>query len=320
MQLAKQVIEKELKYFDEIFTSELQSQVPLLKDIMDYTIRHKGKQIRPMFALLSARLGGVINERSYNAALVVEILHTASLIHDDVVDESMERRGDFSINALWNNRSAVFTGDILSLKALLLTLTHHDYRILEIYASAIGILIEGEILQLRKSFRVNRDEKVYFKIITAKTAAFFAAACEAGASTTFKDEAQIRDLHLFGENAGIAFQLKDDLFDYGKSKIGKPTGNDIKDRKVTLPLLYTLNTCSGKLRRELIHLMKNKIKSPETVRFIIDEATKAGGIRYTQERMFNYRDEAIKLLYRFPESDIRSALEELVRFTTDRTY
>jgi octaprenyl-diphosphate synthase len=320
MQLAKQVISSELGYFEEYFINSLRSKVPLLDHIMNYTISHKGKQIRPMFALLSARLGGTINERSYLAALVVEMLHTASLIHDDIVDESMERRGDFSVNALWNNKQAVLAGDVLSLKALLLTLTNHDYKILEIYSGAIGQIIEGEILQLKKSFQLNLDEGVYYRIITAKTAGFFAAACAAGASTTFTDDAPLQKLYSFGEKVGIAFQLKDDILDYGKAGIGKPTGNDIKDKKITLPLIFTLNTCSQQLRRKLIRIIRNKNKDSESINFVIDEVNKAGGIQYTSQKMSYYRDEAIKLLYEFPESDIRQALEELVRFTTDRSH
>jgi octaprenyl-diphosphate synthase len=320
MQLAKRVIGSELSYFEEYFIKSLKSQVPLLDDIMNHTISHKGKQIRPLFALLSARLGGAINERSYNAALVVELLHTASLIHDDIVDESMERRGDFSVNALWNNKAAVIAGDVLSLKALLLTLTHHDYKILEIYSGAIGQIIEGEILQLRKSFQLNLDERVYYKIITAKTAGFFAAACAAGASTTFEDDAHVQRLYSFGEKVGIAFQLKDDLLDYDRASVGKPTGNDIKDKKITLPLIFTLNTCSRLLRKKLVRIIKNKNKNYESISLVIEEVNKAGGIQYTSEKMSYYRDEAIKLLYEFPESDIRLALEELVRYTTDRSY
>jgi octaprenyl-diphosphate synthase len=320
MQLATKVISTELDFFESYFEESLKSQVVLLDRIMSYIVKHKGKQIRPIFTLLCARLGGTINDQSYRAAFVIEMLHTASLIHDDIVDESMERRGAFSVNALWKNKTSVFVGDIFSLKALLLTLAHEDYSILEIYSKAIGQIIEGEILQLRKSFQLNLDEGIYFEIITAKTAAFFAAACAAGASSTCEDLNLIQNLHAFGEKAGIAFQLKDDLFDYSNANVGKPTGNDIKDKKMTLPLIYTLNTCSPKLKRKLIRLIKDKNKNVTSIQYIVNEVHKAGGIQYAQNRMFAYRDEALKLLYEFPDSDIREALEDMVRYITDRTY
>jgi octaprenyl-diphosphate synthase len=320
MQLAKEVISSELKYFEEYFTGYLKSEVPLLNNIFDYIIKRKGKQIRPMLALLCGRMGGPLNEKSYCAALLVEILHTASLIHDDIVDESMERRGAFSINALWNNKIAVLVGDNLSFRALLLVLSNKDHRILEIYTSAIQQIIEGEILQLQKSRKLNLGEDVYFEIIGAKTAAFFAAACAAGASSTFEDQSKIDNLYLFGKNAGIAFQLKDDLFDYSNANVGKPTDNDIKDNKLTLPIIYTLNTCKPDLRRKLIHIIKHKNKNKEKVKYLVEEVIKAGGIEYAEKKMFLYRDEALNLLRGFPESEVRNALEELVRYTTDRTY
>jgi octaprenyl-diphosphate synthase len=320
MQLAKKVIKSELIYFEEFFTGYLKSPVPLLNEIFNYIVERKGKQIRPMLALLCARMGGTLNEKSYCAALLVEILHTASLVHDDIVDESMERRGVFSINALWNNKIAVLVGDNLSLKALLLVLARKDHKILEIYTTAIQQIIEGEILQLQKSRRLNLREDVYFEIISAKTAAFFAAACASGASSTFEDNSQVQKLYLFGKNAGIAFQLKDDLFDYSNVDVGKPTDNDIKDNKLTLPLIYTLNNCKPALKRKLKHIIKHKKKNKQKVKFVIDEVIKAGGIKYAEDKMVSYRDEALKLLYEFPESDVRNALEELLRYTTDRTY
>jgi octaprenyl-diphosphate synthase len=320
MQLAKKVISSELAYFDEYFTGYLTSEVPLLNDIFNYIIKHKGKQIRPMLALLCARMGGSLNERSYCAALLVEILHTASLVHDDIVDESMERRGAFSINALWNNKISVLVGDNLSFKALLLVLSNKDHKILEIYTSAIQQIIEGEILQLQKSRKLNLGEDIYFEIIGAKTAAFFASACAAGASSTFNDDSQVQKFHQFGKNAGIAFQLKDDLFDYSNADVGKPNDNDIKDKKLTLPLIYTLNTCKPALKRKLIHIIKHKNKNKEKVKYVVEEVIKAGGIQYAEEKMFFYRDEALKLLNEFPESEVRNALDELVRYITDRTY
>jgi octaprenyl-diphosphate synthase len=319
MLLAREVLQEELKHFEDFFSESLKSPLPLLQGMMSYILKNKGKQIRPMFSLLSAKLGGEVNEKSYRAALVVELLHTASLVHDDVVDESMVRRGDFSVNALWRSKPAVLGGDILSLKALLVVLSHGDYEILEIYSAAIGQIIEGEILQLRKSFKLNLDEAVYFEIITAKTAAFFAAACAAGASSIFSEEEQVQQMHAFGEKVGIAFQIKDDLLDYSLTDIGKPRGHDIEDKKITLPLIYTLNNCTPHLKRKIIRIIK-KDKGEKAIAYIVDEVKKAGGIKYAEDKMFYYRDEALKLLYNFPESDSRKALEELVRYTTDRTY
>ncbi len=320
MQLAKKLLSTELENFDELFKESLKSEIPLLNDILSYVIKNKGKQIRPLFALLCARMGGAINEKSHRAALFTEILHTATLILDDIIDESMERRGAFSINALWKNKSTVWVGDYLFAKCLLLSLSHNDFKILEIFNEAVQQMINGELLQLYKSRKLNLDEEGYYKIIKGKTASFIAAACSAGASSTFEDDAKIEKMHLFGENVGIAFQIKDDLFDYGTSDVGKPRGNDIRDRKLTLPLIYTLNTCSPKLKKELVNIIKHKNKDIDTIHFVINEVNKAGGIQYTQTKMLHYRDEALKILHEFPESESRTALEELVRFTTDRTY
>lgn len=319
MLLAREVLKEELKYFEDFFSESLKSPLPLLQGMMSYILKNKGKQIRPMFALLSSKLGGEVNEKSYRAALVVELLHTASLVHDDVVDESMVRRGDFSVNALWRSKPAVLGGDILSLKALLVVLSHGDHKILEIYSTAIGQIIEGEILQLRKSLKLNLDEEVYFEIIKAKTAAFFGAACAAGASSNFDDEEKVKLMHDFGEKVGIAFQIKDDLLDYSLTDIGKPRGHDIEDKKITLPLIYTLNNCTPALKKKIVRIIK-KGKNEKAIAYIVEEVKKAGGIKYAQDMMFFYRDEALKLLYNFPESESRKALEELVRYTTDRTY
>lgn len=316
---AREVLKSELTYFGEFFADAMKTPLPILEGMYGYILKNKGKQIRPMFALLCSKLGGVVNEKSYRAALVVELLHTASLIHDDVVDESMVRRGDFSVNALWRSKPAVLGGDILSLNALLVTLTNSDHRILEIYAGAIGQIIEGEILQLRKSFRLNLDEHIYFDIIKAKTAAFFAAACAAGASSTFVDEKQVQKMYSFGEKVGIAFQIKDDLLDYSLSDIGKPRGHDIEDKKITLPLIYTLNHCPSAMKRKIVRIIKRG-KDESAIKYVVEEVIKAGGIHYARERMNQYRDEAIAILNEFPVSDTRAALEELVRYTTDRTY
>lgn len=320
MELAAKIISEELKEFEIHFKQAVKSNVSLLDKIMQFIVKRKGKQLRPMFVLLSAKLGGQINEQSYRAASLVELLHTATLVHDDVVDESLERRGFFSINALWKNKIAVIVGDYLLSKGLLLSLDNGDYKMLQILSNAIKLMSEGELLQLEKARNLNLKEDVYFEIIKNKTASLLASSCAAGASTTFTDSKEIEKMRTFGEKVGIAFQIKDDLFDYGNTEIGKPTGNDIKEKKLTLPLIYTLNNADSTTRRKLIYIVKNENTKKEKVRVVIDEVQKAGGIKYATEKMFNYRDEALAILYTFPESEVRNGLEELVRYTTDRNY
>ena len=320
MNLAKRVISAELDTFEAHFRESVKSRVSLLDRIMRYIVKRKGKQLRPMFVLLSAKLGGDLIESSYRAASLVELLHTASLVHDDVVDDSLERRGFFSINALWKNKIAVLVGDYLLMKALLLALNNKEYQILEILGDAVKVMSEGELLQFEKSRKLNLDEAVYYEIIKGKTASLLASACAAGACTTFTDPSQVEKLKVFGEKVGMAFQIKDDLFDYGAEDIGKPTGNDIKEKKLTLPLIYTLNHCSPAIRKKIIYIVKNENTKKDKVKFVIDEVTKAGGIKYATDKMFAFRDEALSILHEFPDSEVRQALEELVRYTTDRNY
>lgn len=320
MNLAKQVISDELVKFEAHFREAVKSRVALLDRIMQYIVKRKGKQLRPMFVLLSAKLGGEVNDSSYRAASLVELLHTATLVHDDVVDDAMERRGFFSINALWKNKIAVLVGDYLLSKGLLLSLNNKDHRVLEILTEAVRLMSEGELLQMEKSRKLNLEEATYFEIINGKTASLLASACAAGASTTFDSDESIEKMRLFGEKVGMAFQIKDDLFDYGTQDIGKPTGNDIKEKKLTLPLIYTLNHCSPELKRKLIYIIKNENQQKDKVKFVIDAVTDSGGIRYATEKMFAFRDEALAILHEFPDSEIRRALEELVRYTTDRQY
>lgn len=320
MELARSIISTELKDFETYFRQAVKSKVSLLDSIMQYIVKRKGKQMRPMFVLLSARLGGEINEKTFRAASLVELLHTATLVHDDVVDDAHERRGFFSINALWKNKIAVLVGDYLLSKGLLLSLDNQDYRVLQLLSEAVKLMSEGELLQLEKARNLNLKEEIYFEIIKNKTASLVASSCAAGASTTFTDDHSINLMRIFGEKAGIAFQIKDDLFDYGNMDVGKPTGNDIKEKKLTLPLIYTLNNVNPGLRRKLIYIVKNENKRKEKVKFVIDEVTKAGGIEYATEKMIAYRDEALAVLHQFPRSDVRDALEELVRYTTDRKY
>ena len=320
MEIAQRIISQELKEFELHFRQAVKSNVSLLDKIMQFIVKRKGKQLRPMFVLLSAKLGGEINDQTYRAASLVELLHTATLVHDDVVDESLERRGFFSINALWKNKIAVIVGDYLLSKGLLLSLENDDFKILQILSTAIKLMSEGELLQLEKARNLNLEEEIYFQIIKNKTASLLASCCAAGASTTFSCPDSINKMRTFGEKVGIAFQIKDDLFDYGNTDIGKPTGNDIKEKKLTLPLIYTLNSVNYALRRKLIYIVKNENTKKDKVNFVIEEVQKAGGIDYAREKMFTYRDEALAVLYHFPDSDVRKGLEELVRYTTDRNY
>ena len=320
MEKASRIIEKELKEFESYFREAVKSKISLLDRIMNYIVKRKGKQLRPMFVLLSARLGGPINTASYRAASLVELLHTATLVHDDVVDEAYERRSFFSINALWKNKIAVLVGDYLLSKGLLLSLDNNDFRVLQTLSRAVKMMSEGELLQIEKSRTLNLSEDVYYDIINGKTASLLSSACAAGASTTFTNESDIQKMQLFVEKVVMAFQVKDDLFDYGNVDVGKPTGNDIQEKKLTLPLIYTLNNVDASLRRKLIYIVKNENKDKQKVKFVIDAVQQAGGIEYATKKMFTFRDEALGVLHEFPQSEVRDALEELVRYTTDRTF
>jgi len=320
MQFVTDVIGEELKAFEKRFETAVKSNTALLDRIMKFIIKRKGKQMRPMFVLLSAKLHGPINESTYRAAALVELLHTATLVHDDVVDESLERRGFFSINAIWKNKIAVLVGDYLLSKGLLLSTGNNDFEHLHILSDAVQQMSEGELLQIEKSRKLNLDEAVYFEIIKNKTASLLSSACAVGAYSTTKDKAVTDKMKLFGEKAGIAFQIKDDLFDYGKEDIGKPTGNDIKEKKLTLPLIYTLGKIDASKRRELIYIIKNENKNKEKVKLVIDTVVACGGISYATEKMNRYRDEALDILHGFADSPVRQALESLVRYTTDRKY
>ena len=320
MNLAKRIIGDELQQFEIHFRDAVKSRVALLDRIMEYIVKRKGKQMRPMFVLLSAKLGGPITEVSYRAASLVELLHTATLVHDDVVDDAMERRGFFSINALWKNKIAVLVGDYLLSKGLLLSLNNKDHKVLQILSNAVREMSEGELLQIEKSRNLNLKEDVYYEIIKGKTASLLASSCAAGASSTFENDEQIEQMRSFGEKVGMAFQIKDDLFDYGAADIGKPTGNDIREKKLTLPIIYALNNCDAATKKKIIYIVKNENTNPEKVKYVINQVNTLGGIDYATKKMFAYRDEALSILHQFPQSDVRDALEELVRYTTDRVY
>jgi octaprenyl-diphosphate synthase len=320
MKLPPPIISKELEHFEQVFKDSVKSNVSLLDTIMRYIVRRKGKQLRPMFVLLSAKLTGKITDVTYRAASLVELLHTASLVHDDVVDESYERRGFFSINALWKNKIAVIVGDYLLAKGLLLSLNNDDFEVLKIMSRAVKQMSEGELLQLEKARNLNVKEDIYFEIIKNKTASLLASTCAVGAYSASQDQVITEKMRLFGELVGIAFQIKDDLFDYGDENVGKPTGNDIKEKKLTLPIIYTLNNSSKEQKNRLIYILKNQNRRKEKVAEVILAVKEAGGIRYGQQKMEEYRDQALSLLHEFPESETRKALEDLVRYTTDRKY
>ncbi|ULQ52880.1 polyprenyl synthetase family protein [Flavihumibacter fluvii] len=320
MSISPSVIAEELEIFESRFKDAVKSQVPMLDRITRFIVKRKGKQLRPMFVLLTAKLCGGITESTYRAASLVELLHTATLVHDDVVDESMERRGFFSTYALWKTKVSVLIGDYLLAKGLLLSLDNNDFRILQLLSEAVRRMSEGELLQIEKSRTLNLDESVYFEIISNKTASLLASACAAGAFSAISSETQAEQMRNFGEKVGIAFQIKDDLFDYGAADVGKPTGNDIKEKKLTLPLIYTLSKADSATRRKIINTIKNDSRNTKKVKEVIAAVNAAGGIEYAADKMNRYRDEALAILHEFPESESRKALEELVRFTTDRKY
>jgi octaprenyl-diphosphate synthase len=313
-------IQNELSTFESKFSASVSSNVPLLDRIMRYIIKRKGKQIRPMFVFLSAKMHGEINESSYRAASLVELLHTATLVHDDVVDESMQRRGFFSINAIWKNKIAVLVGDYLLSKGLLLSIEHNEFQQLHILSDAVRKMSEGELLQLEKSRSLNLDEQVYFDIIRQKTASLVASACGVGAFSTSQDLDTTRKMMEFGELVGMAFQIKDDLFDYGDAKIGKPTGNDIREKKLTLPLIYTINHADKTLKKRLIYILRNKNKEKSQVNFVIDTVKNMGGLDYANNKMLEFQRDAIKILHEFPENNVRNELESLVNYTIERKH
>lgn len=320
MNLPTNLIEAELAAFEIRFKTAVSSQSPMLDRIMRYVVKRKGKQLRPMFVLLSAKLCGEINDASYRAASLVELLHTATLVHDDVVDDSMERRGFFSVYALWKAKATVLIGDYLLAKGLLVSLENNDYRILHILSDAVRKMSEGELLQLEKARSLNIREDIYYEIIRNKTASLLASACAAGAWSTSNNDTTTEEVRLFGELTGMAFQIKDDLFDYASEKIGKPTGNDIKEKKLTLPLIYTLNKVDKETRRKIIYIVKNNSRDTQKVKWVIDTVEEAGGIAYATEKMNQYKKEALDILHRFPESPARQGLEDLVLYVTDRIY
>lgn len=320
MNLPGELINNELSIFETRFREAMKGDVALLNRILRYIVKRKGKQLRPMFVLLSARICGEINDASYRAASLVELLHTATLVHDDVVDDSMERRGFFSTFALWKAKANILIGDYLLAKGLLLSLDHNDYEVLHILSDAVRKMSEGELLQMQKARGLNLSEDIYYEIIRNKTASLLGSACAAGAWSSSQDRQLTEKMRLFGEKTGMAFQLKDDLFDYASEKIGKPTGNDIKEKKLTLPLIYTLNNTKPATRRKIIYIIKNENRDKKKLQWVIEEVKTAGGIAYAHTKMNLFKEEALALLHQFPETPTRQGLENMVLFVTDRKY
>lgn len=316
----KRPIEREMREFENKFRASMKSSVPLLDKITYYIVKRKGKQLRPMFVFLSARVCGEVNESTYRAASLIELLHTATLVHDDVVDESYFRRGFFSVNALWKNKVTVLVGDYLLSRGLLLSVDNNEFELLKIVSNAVREMSEGELLQLEKARRLDIEENVYFDIIRQKTASLIASCCASGASSVKASEETVKKMQLFGEKVGIAFQIKDDLFDYGSGDdIGKPTGIDIKEKKMTLPLIHALSRTSGTEKRSIINIVRNNNNDPKKVKEVIDFVLNSDGIEYSKNKMLEYRTDALNILREFPASESRTSLENLVMYTTERT-
>jgi octaprenyl-diphosphate synthase len=308
----------ELDEFEDRFRQNMKSKVPLLDKITHYIIKRKGKQMRPMFIFLSAKMLGTVNDKTFDAASLVELLHTATLVHDDVVDDANERRGFFSINALWKNKIAVLVGDFLLSKVLLLSIEKNNTQLLGIVARAVKEMSEGELLQIEKARKLDITEEVYFEIIRQKTASLIATCCEAGAVSVDADNER-ETLRKFGELVGLAFQIKDDIFDYGSfDKTGKPSGLDIRERKMTLPLIYTLKVCSPEIKKELIYIIKNKNEEKKFIRRAVEIVQQHGGLQYAYDRMLALKTEALALIENIPDSDAKKSMIGLVEYTVHR--
>ncbi|MBP6303273.1 MAG: polyprenyl synthetase family protein [Bacteroidia bacterium] len=318
--LIKKPVAAELDAFELKFRDAMKSNVALLDTIMTYIVKRKGKQIRPMFVFLTAKLCGGINESTHRGASLVELLHTATLVHDDVVDDAYERRGFFSINALWKNKIAVLVGDYLLSKGLLLSLNNDDFKLLKIVSEAVREMSEGELLQIEKTRRLNITEEVYYDIIRKKTASLIASCCAVGAASANSSNEVVEKMHLFGEKIGIAFQIKDDLLDYGDDEIGKPKGIDIKEKKLTLPIIYTLNTAEPAVRKHIINTIKKDHNNKQKVNELIAYVNTHGGIGYAKAAMEKLIQEALEILDTFEDNDAKSSLRELVKYIVQRSH
>ena len=312
-------VEKEMAEFEAYFSKTMRSEIPLLNIILNYILRRKGKQMRPLLVFLTARLNGVIAESTFVAATFIELLHTASLVHDDVVDDAHERRGALSINALWNSKIAVLVGDYMLSKGMLISVEKHRFDMLEIVSEAVKSMSEGELLQLQKARKLNITEADYFKIISRKTAALVSACTACGARSVTDNPEAIRLMKDFGENIGIAFQIRDDILDYeGTGLTGKVAGNDIKEKKITLPLIHALEQSGNSKKRHILSIVKNREKTKSDINEVIRFVSDNGGMEYARLKMNQYRDKALALLDSYPDSDVKDSLKEFVYYTTSR--
>ncbi len=315
----REPVKKELQHFEEHFKKTVKSNISLLNIVMNYVLRTKGKQIRPLMVFLISRLHGTIGESSYTAAALIELLHTATLIHDDVVDESYERRGFFSINALWKSKVAVLIGDYLLAKGMSLSVENGEFDLLKIVSKAVREMIEGELLQIQKSRKLNLTESDYYDIIRKKTATLIAACSACGAKAAGADDTIVEKMWCFGEQVGIAFQIKDDLLDYDHNGItGKPSGNDIKEKKLTLPLIYTLSNSNQSVNNKILKIINKDNKNPKKVQDVIEFVIEKGGIEYAQKKMIEYKDQALLLLNDYPDSQILESVKLLLEFIVTR--
>ncbi|QOI97690.1 MAG: polyprenyl synthetase family protein [Flammeovirgaceae bacterium] len=315
----KKPIAREMEEFEHKFRASMKTRVMLLDRIMNYIVKRKGKQMRPMFVFLTAGTCGKITESTYRGAALIELLHTATLVHDDVVDDANYRRGFFSVNALWKNKIAVLVGDFLLSRGLILSVENKEFDLLSIVTDAVRQMSEGELLQMEKSRQLDISEEVYFQIIRQKTASLIASCCAVGASSAGVENGQVERMKLFGEKIGMAFQIKDDLFDYGDDEIGKPLGIDIKEKKMTLPLIYALSKAGWLEKRRIISIVRNESSKTAKVKEVIAFVKQSGGIAYAIERMHTFHREALALLEDIPPSDYKESLKQLVQFTIDRS-
>jgi len=315
----KRPVENEMEDFEIRFKASMRSRVALLDKITHYIIKRKGKQLRPMFVFLSAKMFGTINDSTFNAASLIELLHTATLVHDDVVDDANKRRGFFSLNALWKNKIAVLVGDYLLSRGLLLAVDNKEYDVLRLVSNAVREMSEGELLQMEKTRTLNLDEDIYFDIIRQKTATLIASCCASGAASVTTDTKIIEQARLFGEKVGLAFQIKDDLFDYGSgAKTGKPTGIDIREKKATLPLIYALNNADKSTKNRMVRLVKNHKNKAKNINAIIEFVISSGGLEYSEKKMWGLIEEAENLLNTFPKNEAQESLKQLIRYTVER--
>jgi len=312
-------IQEEIKLFEKKFYDSMKSKVPLLDRITQFIVRRKGKQMRPMFVFLTAKMLGEINEKTYRAASLIELIHTATLVHDDVVDESFMRRGFFSLNALWKNKIAILVGDYLLSKSVLLATENKDFDLLEIISTVIREMSEGELLQLEKARKLDITEEIYYQIIRQKTATLISACCESGGRSVNCSDENAKILHQFGELTGLAFQIKDDLFDYTYTNlIGKPVGIDIQEQKMTLPLIYVLNNTDSKSKKWILNSIKNHNKDKKRVREIVEFVTKNGGLEYATQKMEEFKEKALLLLNNFPDSEPKNSLKLMLTYVIER--